>query len=430
MTGRVVLRHDGHDYDPFNPLDSWDENFAEGGWSEQEAEQMRQFVVEGTFLMPDGSVMPEGNARRLRHRILGTYNRPPRGAHVPAVRWLIPGLWPHGHIPFLAGNPKAGKTQLMIELTAALLIPGRRFLGTFEPAELTDEERQQVVWILNAETPADAFNEALEATGLSIDDERLHVEHLELEGGASVFDLTDRTNYERWDVHLMDCISCQGLDFEPPMAVLVDGVTAIVGNDVSRYGFWYNDFRTLMRSLDVSNALVSGHATQAGGHLMGGVEAQAQADGLWSYSSASADDPMSPRYFSVRPRLGGAAVPRTRVTLEDGRLVAKRITPTEAKAEGAGSATAARDGDRASTDARQFVLDKLASAGVEGLRTLEITDRGALGQDRRKALHELQVGGAIRSRPEGRGSRWWASTLAPDADDTLEIDLTTSGADS
>jgi hypothetical protein len=415
----------GELFDPLDPNDSWDENIADGYWTAVEIELATRRLNDGRFLSPDGSVMPEANARRLRHRILGTY-----GFHalsrdrvqVPPGRWLIPGLWRWGHIPMLAGNPKAGKTSLLIEMTAALLIPGYRFLGTFEPAELTDDERERGVWLFNAETPAGDFNEGLEAVGLSLDDERLHVVHLEFEGGeASALDLTDPEHYARWEFDLIQCWECQGEDDQAPIAVLVDGLTAILSNDMTRYGTWYHEFRSLMRSLDVPNAIASGHATQAGGHLMGGVEAQAQADGLWTYSSMSADDTTSKRYFSVRPRLGGAAVPRTQIVMEDGRLLAKHraglLTPGSVRAAvpvEAVHASANRAGG-ASKEARAGVLAKLGHAGARGMRSTEITGSGEFGKDRRKALRELEAEKVIASRPEGRGERWWLSNITLDA---------------
>lgn len=300
-----------------------------------------EMVGEGTILGRDDEPLTGAALERVRARLLGRYADLPRPAAFSASRrtseaqrWLIPGLWPWGTIPMLGGNPKAGKTTLVVDLVASLAVPGRRFLGGFEAAQMTEEEREQGIWLINAETSALALEEALRPD-LDVDvvhqghtfaaSQGLNIDHLEEFGGAQMFDVTDPGTYEWWAHRLIDCEWCDGSDdFPPPIVVIVDGLTAILqaaGKGVEAYGQWYAAFRRLMREVDVPNALVVGHSTLVGSHLMGGVEAQAGADGLWTYSSDNADDPGSKRRFGVRPRMGGVAVVPTEVRMVEGRLV-------------------------------------------------------------------------------------------------------------
>jgi hypothetical protein len=89
-----------------------------------------------------------------------------------------------------------------------------------------------------------------------------------------------------------------------------------------------------MREVGTPNAIVVGHNVMRGGHLMGGVEAQADADGLWNYSSTNPDNPMSKRRFSVVTRVGGLPTPlRTVVLSEDGRMRFAKQRPTAVPGE-------------------------------------------------------------------------------------------------
>ena len=321
------------------------------GWRPQ-TDQAREIIRDGQFVRDDGTQLEGIAAKRLRDRLLGTYDHMPKrsrggnGATGPR-RMLIPGLWPWGTIPVLGGNPKAGKTTLVADLARALVIPGYRFLGCFDPVEEvrywdgetvdTDHNRERGVVLINAETPAEDMEAAIgmdlevkTTEGLTSVGRWLLIEHLEELGGASVFDVTRPEIYDLWAHRLAECFECDGSDDQTPFAVIVDGVTAVLDNDTNRYGQWYAAFRRLMREVDVPNALAVAHNTLSGNHLMGGVEAQAGADGLWTYSSADSDDPGSSRWFSVRPRLGGVVIPPSRVTLDLERrpVMTREAAPT------------------------------------------------------------------------------------------------------
>ncbi len=315
-------------------------------------------VIEEGMIFSRDDITPLAGAalERVRARMLGWYADMPRPRTLAdsrwnsePQRWLIPKLLPWETYPMLGGNPKAGKTTLVVDLVAALLVPGRRFLGHFEPAQVTEKEREQGIWLISAEMPSKALEEAL-GPELDVDvpisgemvkaSRLLNIDHLEQLGGAHMFDLTDPEIYERWAHRLIDCDWCDGSDgddYPPPFMVIVDGLTTILqaaGKGVEAYGQWYAAFRRLMKEVDVPNALVVAHNTMAGGHLMGGVEGRAGADGLWTYSSDNPDDPRSKRRFGVVPRLGGAAVPLTEVRLVEGRPVMVGSESGESASEG------------------------------------------------------------------------------------------------
>lgn len=129
---------------------------------------------------------------------------------VEALRFLIPALWPEETFPMLSGNPKAGKTTVGVDLVAALAVPGRRFLGHFEPAQMTDEQRERGFLLINAETEAKTLEAALRAEldvdvqlsgGMTVKaSETVTVEHLKDLGGAQMFDLTDPEIYKMWPI--------------------------------------------------------------------------------------------------------------------------------------------------------------------------------------------------------------------------------------
>lgn len=284
-------------------------------------------AAEAVFLLPDNTPLTGAVLQRVRDRVSGIY------AHMPSPRerssptgersWLLPGLWPWGTIPMLGGAPKVGKTAIVVDLTASLLVPDRKFLGRFDIAEarIPNEEFRRGVWLINAETPVEDLEAALPASDDQKYDSSLVIDHLEALGGAQVFDLTNPELYDLWAHRLIECWECDGDDDRAPFVVIVDGLTAILqaaGKGVEHYGLWYAAFRRLLRSIDIPNGLVVGHNTLAGGHLMGGVEAQAGADGLWNLDGNA----KGRRTFSVLPRLGGVRIEPTPVEMNaDGSLV-------------------------------------------------------------------------------------------------------------
>lgn len=334
----MKIIHDGkaHQFDYFEWVSTWREH-------PERRDSMERIAREGMLTDDDDAPITGAAEKRLRARLLRTYadiasnfggsigNGEPR-------RFLVPGLWPWGTIPALGGNWKAGKSTIVTDLTRTLLIPDYRFLGHFGPADLATEERERGIVVVNAETPAIDFENGIFDSMTDDEWERLNsvvggdvwaflkVEHLEELGGANLMDLTDPDIYDLWVSRLAQCMECDGSDDTTPSLVIVDGVTAILqaaGKDTEEFGHWYAAFRRLLRECDIPNGLATGHNTMNGGHLMGGTSASAHPDGLWTYSSDSVDEPNAPRRFSVRPRMGGAVVPKTRVVLnEEGRPVA------------------------------------------------------------------------------------------------------------
>lgn len=248
-------------------------------------------------------------------------------------RYLIPGLWAEGTKPALSGNPKAGKTKFVVDLSASLLVPGRRFLNHFDPCPLEDDERSRTLWLINPETPKEDMTAALSrAFQGDARSDLLMVDHLDDDlGGAQMFDLTDDRVYREW----VDRLHQTEGSAQPytPFAVIVDGVTAILqanGKGVEWYPKWYARFKALLRETQVPSGLAVFHATLTGNHMMGGTEALAGPDGLWTYSSSNVDSPSASRWFSVLPRIGGTAVPQMPVTMgEDGMLTTTRTAASK-----------------------------------------------------------------------------------------------------
>lgn len=299
-------------------------------------EWMDRAAAKGTITNGDGVPLDPDRERRVRYRLQHDLDpetdwiNTRHGAGRDRGRWLIPDLLRFGHKPLVTGNPKAGKSLLMTEITAAVTIPGRRLLDHFPPAGLTEGERAQGVWLVNAKHPAEDFENMLAAAGVDLADvaveAALRVVHLEEEGGAASMDLTDPDVFARWEARLPWCEDCLGQDDQPPIALLVDDVLAILlaaGKDENWVGLWLAQYRRLTAGIPVG--AVSSHATLQGSHAIGGVTAQAVMDGLWTYSADRPDDPHSARTFSVRPSAGSVEIGRTRVGLgDDGRL---RIEP-------------------------------------------------------------------------------------------------------
>lgn len=376
-----------------------------------------EIITEGSLRL-DGDRLAGVAASRVRARLLGKYEHLPssdgfRNRTSEPRRFLIPGLWPWGHVPMLGGPPKAGKTTLVADLAASLLVPGRKFLGHFEASDLTQDANHGSsglwVYLINAETPAQDFEDAVADAGV-IDDTWLSIDHLTEDfGGPTSFDLTRPEVYDLWLHRLVWCDDCNGSDFAPPSVLIVDGLTAILGSDTTRYGAWYAAFRRLTREAEIANALVTAHNGLRGGHLMQGVESMAQADGLWNFSTDNPDAPSPNRYFSVTPRIGGVAVPKSRVTFEEGRLkMQTKSTPKATTAAAEEHIEAGADEDWAVTQ----ILDKLREAGSQGMRATPLTGRGSLGEKLRPALHELHEQGVVTFRPEGQGQRWFLTENA------------------
>jgi len=395
---RIV--HLRREYDPYG---------RGSDWAGLPHDQREEVLVEGIYLTPDGEPMSEAVAKRVRHRLLGTFDHLPRPgdtAGAGEVSYLLDGLWMRGAIPILSGNQKAGKSTVVADLAVSLLTPGRRFLGRFESL-MTEEERERGVWVINAENPPALFEEEVWSQYEEGTSNSLTIEHLDALGGASAMDLTDPAIYDLWLNRFVECVECQGVDDTTPAVVIVDGMTAIVGSDTSRYAEWYAKFKQLMRELDVPSALAVGHSTIAGTHLMGGIESLGAPDGLWSYWSQNADRPSSPRWFSAVPRLGMPAVDDTRVHKTEGRLhLDAAASPAQP------SASIGQD----ETYEGQ-VRERLDEAGAAGLRRSEVTGGGREGGLRRTALNGLIERGEVVTRTEATGrnpaERCWLVTHQP-----------------
>ncbi|SNS11474.1 AAA domain-containing protein [Actinomadura meyerae] len=413
-----------------------------------------ELIRQGQLTQDDGTPITGRPAQRVRDRLLGTYDHLPqwgdrdRRDDAPR-RMLISGLWPWGHIPVLGGNAKAGKTTLVADLAKALVLPGYRFLGHFDPVtELEywnweddddaeepppDRNRGRGVVLINAETPRDDMEAAVgpDRGWGSFTPDALRIAHLEDMGGASWFDVTDPEKYDRWAHELTACEECDGSDELPPFAVIVDGVTAILGGDMNRYGEWYAAFRRLLREIDVPNGLAVFHNTMSGGHPMGGVGSQTGADGLWRYSSGDSDDPASSRWFSVNPRLGGVPIRPTKVVLseETGRPVLVDALPPNVSPELPVNPTEEdKEADEAAGKIMLYVTEHPGAHGAELTDNVDCGSKGMNLAGRTRAVNmellvETKCGQNCRAcakaglKPYYRRLHYWPSNYQPDDED-------------
>lgn len=421
MSNRVMIEHGGEIYDPYYDYDDWSER--EGVDPDIQAAR-DQIIREGVLLLPSGEPMPEREARWTRGMLLGEASgwlRVPEGlkrlSGPEGRRHLIEGLWPWGTYPMIAGTYKAGKTTLIADLVASLLVPGRPFLGRF-PVTLTQDERDRGIIVINAETPAEDFENALLEAGVDPDDPRVNVYHLDELGGPGLFDLRDPSAFDAWESEVFQCIECNEGVFWTPAAVVADGLSAILGGPEG-YGEWYAAFKRLMKATDIPNAIVTGHTAAGSTHLYDATRAMAGPDGVWSYTTDRPDDPSSPRFFQVLARKGGTSVPRTRIRVgEDGLLVAdppkrREFDAAEPEHESAGADWI--------EEAAQRMLAKLSEADGEIGQT-ELAGKGRPGQVNVAALDRLRQTGRAEMRRDGN-RKWWR---AVDSSDLITLDLSAS----
>jgi hypothetical protein len=420
----VLIEYEGMVYDPDSRPDrpGWAHEW--GTLTPEAAAERREILADGTFWR-DAERLSPAQTNYERAKILRTYDglssafaSRPSGA----VRPYIPGLWHHQSVPMLGGPPKVGKSLLVCDLAAALVIAGRQFLDHFEPVNVTPEERARPIVLVNAENPEADMHEALLATGLEYDavgdpypfyldpdddgtGSMLFVVHLEVAGGADTFDLTKQDVYDRWEFELLGLARVAG----PPLTLIVDGVTAILNSDTTRYGRWYSEFRRLLKSVDVPNGLPTGHTGMKNGYLMNGVESMAGQDGLWTYDASEPYvNPRAQRRFRTVPRLHAPAIDPTPVVMgEDGRL---RLDPSGATRD------RAQDAQPTPDDKRRYLRDQIAalSAARQDTFTKAVCGTGEAYTEYAAILRQMEQDGEVRKERKGQGFVWSLITPEPD----------------
>ncbi|WP_434769399.1 AAA family ATPase [Curtobacterium flaccumfaciens] len=379
---------------------------------------------------PDFREVSGKEARHLRAEITGAYENRRQifdPTDEPATRPMIPGIWNHGRISALSGPKGVGKTTFVCQLAASLIIQRRRFLDLFEPAELTEEERQRDVWLINSETHPGAVHEELLRAGLAFgyrdgvpcyydpayDDWQLQgvliVDHLSTHnGGARAFDLTDDAVRQRWENDLIG-LSERRL---PPHTVIADGVTAMLGSNTSGYGAWTSGFKRLLQGAGIPNGLGVLHSPMSAvgpGRAptpMNGVESVGEWDGVWYFAAGAFPVfPWTTREFYTAPRVGDPVVLSHKVSMDDEGML--RLLPRATKpARDPGTSTSTMPDLGEDESWERDVLDRLRDAGKTGLSGTDLTGRGREGKLRREARDRLVESGLIVSVPDGRGTRW------------------------
>lgn len=417
----VLIEHEGIVHDPDSRPDR-------PGWAHEwetltpeAAGERRSILAHGTFWR-DAERLSPAQTNYERARILRTYDglssafaSRPSGA----VREYIPGLMRHGSIPSFSGPPKAGKSLVVCDLAAALVIEGYRFLDHFEPVNVTPQERARPVVLANAENPEADEHEALLATGLGYHEEadgysfysdpqdedgdrtRLYVVNLLEQGGADLLDLRNPETYDWWQFMLSDLAR----RFDTPLTMIVDGVTAILSSDTKQFGAWNSEFRKLLRSLDIPNGLATGHNGLTTGHMMGGVEPMAGQDGLWFLeANAPYSNPNAQRTFKWIGRLKAKSQPETPLVMDaNGRL---RLDPT------ARGSSQSRGAQNDPDSRRAYIRDQInaLSAAGDPTWTKAVCGSGDAYYEYKPVLEAMERDGEVRKEPKRGGYMWFLVT--------------------
>jgi hypothetical protein len=428
----VTIEHDGRGgwnsrtYHPFASDPSWP---RPGSLSPERRLTWRGLVQrEDTVFKVDGEYVTAKKEReRVRDRVLKTLD-PVSTVFDPSgfdqvIRPLIPTLMNHNTAPAFVGPKGWGKTEFVCPLCATLIIPGHRFLKHLEPVQMTDDERARDIWLLNSETHPGVihkyllmnglvfgyregvpcyFHDYAETGGPEPDRGVLIVEHLVMTS-ATEFDLTDESQYDVWVTRVIESART------PPLMVIADGVTAMLGNNTTRYGAWASKFSDWRHECDIPNGLGVLHSPM-GVHVntpMNGIESMGQWDGIWIGSSTAFPiRPSDPRYFETFPRIGDPRVDLCEVVIDDdGLLLGKPGAKRPAKSSEGGVA--------GPEDHKEVLLDRLGEAHPEKLWTRDVCPPADNYKAARAALDELFAEGKVTKEKvaEGnlRGVRWGLS---------------------
>lgn len=410
LAGTVVYNA-GDTYRPFDDDPGWNQK---GPWGKQ------QTLEHASITTADGKRLDGKAKQRVIDRLLGRYEQmaPVYDPTAPGeeTRAYVPGLWNHGTTPALSGPKGWGKTRFMEQLPAALIIPGLRLLNYFDSAEMSEQERERDVWMINPETRPRAVHDGLIRAGLvfgyrdgvpcyhpDIPDWQdwgvLIVEHLR--GQASTWDVTNPGKLDDWVDRMVELADRR----MPPLTLIVDGVTAILGNDTTRYGEFAAALLSLQRLAEIPNGLGVLHSPMGPNNdtPMNGVESAAQWDGMWiAKAKAYPIEPATPRFFYTIPREGDPTVPRRRVVLDDDGLL-QLVGVDEAKS---GAATA----EEAADDPRRALRKRLRKAGPEWTWTKALCGTGDTYKANKRELEEMERDGEVVSRHHAdgrvRGYQW------------------------
>lgn len=373
----------------------------------------RDSLQRGT-LERDGKPLDLQEYQRVKRRLLAEPG-PQRSVIDPsapeyAPRLYVPGLMSHGTSPGFVAPKGWGKTKFLCDLCAAVVVPGYRFLKHFDPVQVTDEERERDVWMVNPETPVWAVHQELLRVGLvfgyrdgvpcylSPDHEDgqgvLIVEH-SVETGAWEFDLTVEEQYEWW----VNRVTSSGV---PPLTLISDSITAILRNQTQRTGEFTGRFKEFLKDADIPNGLGVLHSPM-GVNVdtpMQGLESMGQWDGVW-YGKANAFPIQSHhrREFYTEPRLNDPAVKLSRIVMDDDGTL-RLVPPDPSKKD-----------DTPKADRAERLLATLGKAS-EPLWTNEVCGEGDEYAKDKAVLERLAADGKVAKQKVQRGrSRGWTWAL-------------------
>lgn len=393
----------------------------------------------GVLVHADGAKQSEGasiTARvRLQKALLGEQYanswEVSRRSETMERRWIIPRLWEWAICPVLYGQKGAGKTTIVIDLLASLLIPDHKFLGLYEvlPLDPDDSLEWPMIVVINTEVSRAAYEEELVRAGLDPGDPRLRVYHLRERGGPQAFDLTDLAKFEEWVAEVAYCEDCaeSGEASATPTVLICDNMTTALdaaGKDTEGdAAHWYHQFRRLMAVNNIPNGLVVAHAYATVKKSISGYKSMTGNDGSWFYMRDDATDPRAAREFSSDPRLVPDPLPPAKVQLDSAGL------PKAVK--GKSSASEPEDEDLAVIDlseparkvllpdeVREAVLAYVARCNDQGFGPSTTQVREAVPGDNRAidaALESLLQSGDLEARKRagrGGGFAYWLAKSA------------------
>lgn len=266
----------------------------------------RVLAGEGEFLDPTTGQpldLVDQNRVRARLRAAGAGERLRQHSEQAreAVWWssrevLIPRLMDKDQHSLVIGQKGAGKSRVGMDVLETAVRPGHMLFDTFGPANLGAREK---TLLINAETPAVLVEEEIERRAMHAPGLRpFEVLHLAEIGGARILDVTIQADFDALAEYLPTCMTCDGSDFEVPALVIVDGLTAILGESASRYGEWTGKWLELMAHVGVRNSIVIAHATYDGKHPLGDTTSWTGYSGVWFYTKS----PGGIRTFRTEPR--------------------------------------------------------------------------------------------------------------------------------
>jgi len=213
---------------------------------------------------------------------------------------LFPGLMDVDQHSILLGQKASGKSRLGMDIFEAAVTPGHRLFGPTGPVGPANLGPNDRIVFFNAEDPVALVEEMVERRGMNGEGRRpFDLHHLARMGGPSILDVINNANFDAWAANFSKCTTCpEVVNFQVPKFVIVNGLTAILGEKEERYGEWSSAWVELMAFVGIPNSLVIAHSTYDGEHPLGDTTSWTRYNGVWFFTKTKA----GVRRFRTDPR--------------------------------------------------------------------------------------------------------------------------------